>query len=82
MGAREIEYVCEVCQRRQLAHDKSHPQGLTEKEARMIGWANSTLGPNWRPGWLCPFHAPHGKEKLESVAATGLGEQGEGGRRR
>ena len=66
------EYVCEVCRRRQLAHDAHHSQGLTEEEARMIGWANAARG----TGWLCPFHAPGGKEKLKSVAVHGLGEKG------
>jgi len=64
------EYVCDDCRRVQLAFSESVPNGLTEREARMIGWANTSRG----TGWLCPFHAPGGKGKLEDVVRAGHGE--------
>ena len=68
-------YVCEACRRRQPAFDPERsPGGLTEPEARMIGWSNTSRG----PGWLCPLHSPDGREKLEDVALHGLGDKRSG----
>lgn len=66
---------CDTCGREQLLLSEVFPMGLSEDEAKIIGWMEVNAGSRGslidlggKRAWLCPLHAEGGVSKLRAVA--------------
>ena len=66
---------CDTCGRQQLLLSEALPMGLSEDEAKIIGWTEVNAGSRGslidlggKRAWLCPLHAEGGISKLRAVA--------------